>query len=68
EKQGYRFECKPTTALDGWWATAVPAVPGTTGDRYFATNQLGVIYYALAPIPVDPATGQPPEGTLLVGQ
>ena len=68
EKQGYRFECKPTTGGEGWWATAAPAVPGTTGNRYFATNHQELIYYALEPISVDPATGLPPEGTKLVGQ
>lgn len=50
-KQGYRFTCAPSTTTTNdedtflWWGTANPAAPGTTGDRYFATNHAGVIYY-----------------------
>lgn len=69
EKQGYRFECQPTAAGDGWWATARPALPGKTGDRHFATNHQGLIYVSReGPIAVDPQTGLPPAGTPVVGQ
>ncbi len=61
-KQGYLFEAvngsTNNTANDPsgeftWMANADPAAPGTTGDRYFATNQTGVIYYTTnAPITV----------------
>jgi len=68
EKQGYRFECQPTTEGPGWWATASPVLPGKTGDRHFATNQQALIYQSESPIPLDPKTGLPPEGTKLVGQ
>ena len=46
-KQGYYFNAGAgaTTAEFLWYATANPSVPGTTGDRYFLTNQAGVIYY-----------------------
>jgi prepilin-type N-terminal cleavage/methylation domain-containing protein len=46
-KQGYFFACSygSTTSEFLWYATANPAVPGTTGDRYFATNQAGVVFY-----------------------
>ena len=46
-KQGYLFEAAASTSTAEflWWASANPAVPGTTGDRYFITNQAGVIFY-----------------------
>jgi hypothetical protein len=59
-KQGYLFEASysSTTPEFVWWATARPALPGTTGDLFFATNQDGVIYESTAPIQVLP------DGTL----
>lgn len=47
EKDGYRFETRPspTTPELLWFAVANPIRPGTTGDRYFCTNHSGVIYY-----------------------
>lgn len=46
-KQGYSFECEASTTTSEflWFATANPVSPTTTGDRYFATNHSGVIYY-----------------------
>ena len=46
-KNGYIFECSYSAETSEfiWFATARPAVPGTTGDRFFATNHEGVIYY-----------------------
>lgn len=46
-KQGYIFDATHSTATSEflWFATANPVQPGTTGDRYFATNHSGVIYY-----------------------
>jgi hypothetical protein len=46
-KQGYLFEVRPspTTPEFLWFAVANPALPGTTGDRYFCTNHMGIIYY-----------------------
>ena len=46
-KQGYFFQAEPsaTTTEFLWYAVANPAVPTTTGDRYFMTNHEGVIYY-----------------------
>ena len=38
---GYLFEAGYSKT--SWWATARPAVPGTTGDTYFATNREGLI-------------------------
>lgn len=52
-----------------WAATANPAVPTATGDRYFATNQAGVVFYEqsarIAPSSTD---CQIPEGLLPVGK
>jgi hypothetical protein len=47
-KQGYVFDCAPSRATPEflWFAIANPVVPGTTGDRYFATNHAGVIWYS----------------------
>jgi type IV pilus assembly protein PilA len=46
-KQGYIFQCAYGFATSEflWFAVANPAIVGTTGDRYFNTNQAGVIYY-----------------------
>ncbi len=55
-KQGYIFECtySSVTCEFLWFGTASPAVPETTGDRYFATNHQGVTFYsATAPIPMN---------------
>ena len=39
-------------------ATASPAVPGTTGERYFGVSQSGVIFYSTSgPVQFD-AEGQ----------
>lgn len=57
-KQGYVFTCEASSATPEflWFATASPAVPRSTGDRYFATNHSGVIYSSnIAPFP----TGDP---------
>lgn len=46
-KQGYFFQASPSTTTTEflWYAAANPAVPTTTGDRYFMTNHEGVIFY-----------------------
>jgi hypothetical protein len=46
-KQGYLFQVRPSplTPEFMWMAVARPIEPGETGDRYFVTNQAGVIYY-----------------------
>lgn len=69
-KQGYEFQCQASTAhpSSAWAATAAPAVPGTTGGRYFAIDRDGVIYFSNeAPIAVDPATCAMPAGVEVVG-
>ncbi len=49
-KQGYFFGTNASTSTSEflWHGTANCAVPGTTGDRYFATNHEGVIFYTTA--------------------
>ena len=46
-KQGYLFAATygATTSEFIWFCVATPALPGTTGDRYFGTNHEGVTYY-----------------------
>ncbi len=57
-KQGYVFQVNESALTPEflWFATASPAVPRSTGDRYFATNHSGVIYSSdIGPFP----TGDP---------
>lgn len=70
-KQGYEFEVEvvPQDPQFRWWAIARPAVPGTTGDRFFYTDETGIIYYSVqepARGPVDP--NKPPMGLTPVGR
>ena len=46
-KQGYTFSgsYSKTTSQFLWYCIANPALVGTTGDRYFATNNEGVTYF-----------------------
>ena len=46
-KQGYLFFATASTSTSEflWFAMASPAVPTTTGDRYFETNHAAVIFY-----------------------
>lgn len=69
-RQGYAFAAAPsnTTPEYLWWVTARPVTPGLTGDRYFAANQSGVIYYSVGPRPgpvrVPADTCQMPAGAI----
>ena len=70
-KQGYGFAASYSAATPSFlfFCTANPSLPGTTGDRYFCSNQGGVIYYTgLATIAVDSATCGQPTGTNVVGK
>lgn len=70
-KNGYLFECEAGTDSPEftWWATARPAIPGKTGDRYFYINQTGVIYFSKsgkeAP---DPKNGAFPRSLTPIGR
>jgi type IV pilus assembly protein PilA len=46
-KQGFIFQVSYSfvTSEFLWFAVANPALPGTSGDRYFSSNVAGVIYY-----------------------
>lgn len=70
-KQGYMFDVtvSPDKPEFEWWAIARPAVPGTTGDRYFYTNQTGVIWFSVDDIEdaqID--TTAPPLGVQVLGR
>jgi type II secretory pathway pseudopilin PulG len=69
-KQGYLFQCAygQSTSEFLWFAVANPAIAGTTGDRYFNTNQAGVIYYttgASLALDVDSCTLPGPAGAVI---
>jgi hypothetical protein len=62
-KQGYIFEASASQSTPEFlhMATARPALPGTTGDRYFAINHEGVIFYsATTPFTLNDACEIPP--------
>jgi hypothetical protein len=46
-KQGYVFQVRPSPQTPDflWMAVANPEEPTVSGDRYFVTNQAGIIYY-----------------------
>ena len=70
-KQGYLYECTygATTSEFIWFATARPTLPGTTGDRYFATNHEGVTYYtSAAPFKLNNVDCQMPPNVQPVGR
>jgi hypothetical protein len=41
----FRVAASASTAEFLWFATASPAEPGVTGNRYFCTNSAGIIFY-----------------------
>lgn len=72
-KQGYLFTVAPSQSTPEflWFATANPASPTTTGDRYFCTNHAGVIYYTGlngSSIAVNDTTCDVPTTVLPVGK
>lgn len=70
-KHGYVFDVGRSAARPDtlWFALASPAVPGSTGDRWFAVNHAGVIFYTGGPAPVfDTGTCLIPVGMLPVGK
>jgi len=44
-KSGYRFVTNAAPTRDSWSITAEPINPGVTGDRYFYTDESGVIRF-----------------------
>jgi len=70
-KQGYLFQVSPSSSTGEflWFAVANPAVPTTTGDRYFCANHEGVTYYSSAnTITVNNTDCQIPTGANPVGK
>lgn len=65
-KKGYVFEVQ-AGAVGTWLAVARPAVPETTGLRYFAITPGGLVHYRLEPFALN-ATGEPPPDAKLVGK
>ena len=65
-KAGYTFRVQPSATSPTllWFATAQPTVPTKTGDRYFVTNQAGVVFFTTgSAIPFDTITCAIPAGT-----
>jgi prepilin-type N-terminal cleavage/methylation domain-containing protein len=71
-KAGYLFEVtySYTTSEYLFFAVANPAIPQATGDRYFAANQAGNIFYTTAGnLQVDTSTcSLPANGVIPVGK
>jgi hypothetical protein len=69
-KSGYSFTVlpSPTTSEFLWYATASPAKPGETGERYFFTNQAGVIFQSMEPFKVNKETCEVPKGLVPIGR
>lgn len=67
-RSGYNLRTAPGTSgpTFAWWADAQPVIPGSTGDRNFATNHGGVILFnSTAPITIDTATAELSGGSPL---
>jgi prepilin-type N-terminal cleavage/methylation domain-containing protein len=68
-KQGYFFQAvySFSTSEFLWFGVANPALPGSTGDRYFEINTAGVIYYTTgAKLVVDTNTCTIPNSSVTV--
>ena len=71
EKSGYRFElCAGSEAPEFlWMLVAHPIEPGVSGDRWFVTNQAGVVFYSTeGPFELDRVRCQIPEDATPVGR
>lgn len=70
-RAGYVFDlARSATRPDTLWIVlASPVVPGSTGDKWFAVNHGGVVFYTSGPAPTyDANTCLIPAGMLPVGQ
>jgi len=71
ENRGYYFDTQPSIRYPEfvWWATANPVIPMNTGDRYFFTNNSGIIYSSReGPIEADPESGEPISDCTPIGK
>ena len=53
-------DCNAAASVTGYYATALPTQPGTTGNRGFATNTAGTVFFTpngIAPTEVEMAPG-----------
>ena len=74
-RQGYRFTVLAREPAPGagddeppWVGTASPAVPGTTGDRFFRTDSGGsLLYRTSGPFPLD-VDAPPPSDARPLGR
>jgi hypothetical protein len=58
---GPRPDCNSQTTQTTYYATAIPAEPGSTGSRAFATNQKGSVYQLPGAVPPAEPFGPPAE-------
>lgn len=71
QKAGYVFEVAPssTSPNELWMGVARPALDKKTGNRYFAVNQGGVVFFRTdAPIALNTTTCAMPPGVTPVGE
>jgi prepilin-type N-terminal cleavage/methylation domain-containing protein len=70
-KHGYLYAASygASTSEFIWFATARPAIPGTTGDRYFCANHEGVTFWTVSQaFRLNSADCTQPGGVLPVGR
>jgi hypothetical protein len=69
-QEGYVFEVSASVDEPDqlWMATASPLAPGKGGDRYFAINHTGAVYYRLGqPFPLDTQSCELPGDAMPLG-
>lgn len=70
-KHGFSIQVAVSTTQPEtlWFAVANPIVPGNTGDRYFAVNHAGIVFYTdRATVPLNSTDCLIPTGMIPVGQ
>jgi prepilin-type N-terminal cleavage/methylation domain-containing protein len=70
-KQGYTYAAAYSTTSSQflWFAVSNPLLPRITGDRYFVTNQAGVLFYtSTTRFTIDNSTCRIPAGTFPLGK
>ena len=68
-KEGYIFEIgvSPDPNNNGYWVKASPSIPGQTGNRFFFTNQTGIIFFTVKNFRPGFAADGLPEGLRPIG-
>ncbi len=70
-RSGYAFQmgASTTAPLFLWFAVANPISPGSSGDRYFCMNHLGLVHFtSAAPIPLNTTDCVIPQGAVPIGR